>query len=238
MKKNVRRLLIIPARGESKRIKNKNIKKFHGKPIILYSIETALRSKLFSKIHISTESKKIVNTIKEKNLHYDFYRPKNLSGDRIGIFDVIKFVVKKFRDNSIIFNEVWCMTPCSPLIREKDLINASKILKKAPKKIVISVSEYQAPIEWAFKMNTSKNLSPLNIGSFKKRSQDLKKKYFDTGNFVGMKYNLLKSLKKNAKLDLLYKGLIIPKYRSVDIDDKNDWKLAEKYFKNLNLNNF
>ena len=130
------------------------------------------------------------------------------------------------------------MTPCSPLIKEKDLINASKILKKAPKNIVISISEYQAPIEWAFKMNTSKNLLPLNIGSFKKRSQDLKKKYFDTGNFIGMKYNLLKNLKKNTKLDLLYKGLIIPKYRSIDIDNTDDWKLAEKYFKNLNLNNF
>ena len=87
-------------------------------------------------------------------------------------------------------------------------------------------------------MNRGKNLSPLNIGSFKKRSQDIKKKYFDTGNFFGMKYNLLKSLKKNAKLDLLFKALIIPKYRSVDIDDIDDWGLAEKYFKNLNLNNF
>ncbi len=238
MKKNIRRLLIIPARGGSKRIKNKNIKKFHGKPIIFYAIETALKSKLFSKIHISTDSKKIVNTIKEKNLHYDFYRPKNLSGDKIGIFDVIKFVVKKFGDNGIKFNEVWCMTPCSPLIKAKDLINASKILKKAPKNIVISISEYQAPIEWAFKMDVTKSLLPLNIGSFKKRSQDLKKKYFDTGNFIGMKYNLLKNLKKNARLDLLYKGLILPKYRSIDIDDTDDWKSAEKYFKNLNLNNF
>ena len=53
-----KRLLIIPAKGYSKRIKEKNIKKFHGKPIISYTLSTAKKSKLFKKIHVSTESKK------------------------------------------------------------------------------------------------------------------------------------------------------------------------------------
>ena len=55
----IKRLLIIPARSGSKRIKNKNIKNFVGKPIIYYPINTAIKSKLFTKIHVSTDSKKI-----------------------------------------------------------------------------------------------------------------------------------------------------------------------------------
>ena len=67
----MKRLLIIPARLGSKRIKEKNIKKFFGKPIIYYSIELALKSGLFSKIHVSTESKKIKNIVEKFGLKID-----------------------------------------------------------------------------------------------------------------------------------------------------------------------
>ena len=66
--KKLKRLLIIPARGGSKRIKNKNIKKFKKKPIIYYTINSAVKSKLFNKIHVSTESNLIKKLWKEKKL--------------------------------------------------------------------------------------------------------------------------------------------------------------------------
>ena len=70
--KKIKRLAIIPARSGSQRIKNKNIKIFHNKPIISYSIKTALKSKLFKKIHVSTESKKIKKVVKSYGLNIDF----------------------------------------------------------------------------------------------------------------------------------------------------------------------
>ena len=66
-----------------------------------------------------------------------------------------------------ILKEVWSLTPCSPLIKAKDLINASKLLKKnkkkkkKKKKIILPVSEYPAPLEWAFKIKKNKNLIPM-----------------------------------------------------------------------------
>ena len=77
----IKRLAIIPARGGSKRIKNKNLKFFFGKPLIYYSILAAKKSKIFSKIHVSSDSSKILNYVKNLNVQTEFKRPKNLSND-------------------------------------------------------------------------------------------------------------------------------------------------------------
>ena len=93
----MKRLLIIPATLGSKRIKEKNIKKFFGKPIIYYSIQLALKSGLFNKIHVSTESKKIKNIVEKFGLKIDFLRNKKLSTNRVKLIDVFRHVVKKFK---------------------------------------------------------------------------------------------------------------------------------------------
>ena len=90
--KQLKRLLIIPARGGSKRIKDKNIKKFKNKPIIYYTIENAKSSRLFDKIHVSTDSKKISKIVRKKNIKIEFMRPKSLSGGKIPLFEFYKFV--------------------------------------------------------------------------------------------------------------------------------------------------
>jgi CMP-N-acetylneuraminic acid synthetase len=123
-------LLIIPARGGSKRIKSKNTKLLNGKPIIAYTIETAKKSKLFSEIHISTESIKIANLCAKLKFPISFLRKKELSNDKAKLTDVFKFVVKKYKSEKKIFSEIWFMTPCSPLIEPIDLINASKFFNK------------------------------------------------------------------------------------------------------------
>ena len=122
----LKRLLIIPARGGSKRIKNKNIKKFNNKPIIFYSIESAKKSKLFNKIHVSTDSRKISNVVKKKGIEVDFLRPKKISDDKTALHDVYKFVVQKYEKLGFSFNEIWTLMPCAPNINYKDLISASK----------------------------------------------------------------------------------------------------------------
>ena len=115
-----KRLLIIPARGGSKRIKNKNIKNFCGKPIIYYTIDLAKKTKLFHKIHVSTESKEILDCVKKKNILFDFLRTKKISGDKIPIFDVIDFVINKYKNSGFVFDEVWSISACAPLILSKE----------------------------------------------------------------------------------------------------------------------
>ena len=113
-----------------KRIKNKNFKKFNGKPIIFYSIESALKSNIFCEIHVSTDNKKINTILKKYPIDTKFLRPKSLSGDNIGLMKVFKYVVKKYETLGKTFDEIWYLTPCSPLIKSSNLKSASNFLKK------------------------------------------------------------------------------------------------------------
>ena len=74
--KKIKRLAIIPARGDSKRIPKKNIKDFHGKPIILYPLQVLHDSNLFDKIHVSSDDQDIISVVKDYGLKVDFIRPE------------------------------------------------------------------------------------------------------------------------------------------------------------------
>tara|TARA_B100001059_G_C17736505_1_gene529164 strand:- start:515 stop:1198 length:684 start_codon:yes stop_codon:yes gene_type:complete len=220
----IKRLLIIPARSGSKRIKNKNIKLFKKKPIILFPLSEAKKSKLFSKIHISTDSYKIKKIVESNGFKIDFLRPKQLASDTTSTVDVLRYITKKYEQNNYHFDEIWSLAPCSPLIKSSDLIKASQILKKNKKKIVISITKYPTPIEWAF-FKEEQRLIPYKKGFYKKRSQEFKDKYHDTGNFVGIPKFFFK--RKKIDFDLNYVGYELPTSRAVDIDTLEDFKLAE-----------
>jgi CMP-N-acetylneuraminic acid synthetase len=229
MIKKINRLLIIPARANSKRIKNKNIKIFCGHPIIYYSLQTAIKSKLFTKIHVSTDSDKIVKILKKYNFIVDFKRPEKISTNYTQVIDVLRYVVDKYKEKGFEFDEIWSLSACAPLIEVKDLLSSAKLMIGNKNKILLPVTEYSAPIEWAFNFKKNNYLKPIKPGFYKKRSQDLEKKYHDTGAFICIPKKFLS--KKITLLDQHYLGKIIPKSRSVDIDDIEDWKLAESLYK-------
>ena len=85
----MKRILIIPAKSNSRRVKNKNFKFFFGKPIIEYSLQIAKQSKLFDKIHVSTESKRIVKKL-EKKIKIEFLRNNKLTKNNVSVLDVLK----------------------------------------------------------------------------------------------------------------------------------------------------
>jgi len=223
-----RRLAIIPARGGSKRIKKKNIKQFLGKPIISYSIETALKSNLFSKIHVSTDSLEIKKISEKNKINIDFMRPKNLANDNVGLIEVLKFVANKYKNLGYKFDEVWLIMPCSPLINYKDLIKASKIYKKNnSNKILLSISEYNVPIQWSYKLNKNKSLVPNFTKFIDLDSKKIKKSYHDNGSFVIYNFD---NVIKNKIFKNQFIGYEIPKDRSIDIDDELDWNIAEALY--------
>ena len=115
-------LAIIPARAGSKRIKNKNIKNFYGKPIIHYSIENSLDSKIFNEIHISTDSKKIKKIVEGKNIKIDFLRPKNLATDTTPTYKVIDFTLNEYKKKGVLFDTICLLTACCPLISKRELV--------------------------------------------------------------------------------------------------------------------
>ena len=192
----MKRLLVIPARFGSKRIKYKNIKQFSKKPIIHYSIETALKSNLFDEIHVSTNKNNVLKVISKFNLNNKFLRPEYLAGDKTPIFDVLEFVIKKYRTLGKKFDEIWSMSACSPFILVDDLKKASKLLSKNPNKIILPVSKYPVPIEWALEFKKIFKFKGIQKNLFKIRSQDLNPKYHDTGQFICFKSSKFFSLKK------------------------------------------
>ena len=229
MNQNLKRLAVIPAKSTSKRVPNKNIRKFLGKPIIEYTIQNALKSKLFNKIHISTDSKKIKKLVeKNKKIKIDFMRPKYLSHDKISLFKVMNYVKKEYKKKKINFEEIWLLYACSPLTTHLDLIKASKIFNKTNKIFpLISLKEYDAPIEWSLKKKSDGIFKPDNINSLKIDSKNTKKRYYESASFIILKSNKLHNNNSYKK----FYGYKMPKYRSVDIDDFDDWKLAEILFK-------
>ena len=117
-------IAVIPARSGSKRIKNKNIKKIFGKPIISYPISQALKSKIFDKVIVSTESTKIANISKKYGAEIIFKRPKKLSGDNVLIPPVMEHAVKWVEKNVTKIDYACLIFPTAAMIESKDIVKA------------------------------------------------------------------------------------------------------------------
>ena len=226
-----RRIAIIPARGGSKRIPNKNIRDFCGKPMISYILETAHKSNLFDVIHVSTDSKAICDVIEELGFHFDFMRPKELADDFAPIMPVLKFVTETYSSLGQTFDEVWLLMACSPLIEFTDLQQAAKQYKQdSTVKPMLAISEYPAPIEWAFSCTSDGQMTPVQPGMFAIRSQDIEKKYFDAGVFsVFSSSHVLAA--EGAGTDTGFTGYIIQRSKAIDIDEQADWDFAEALYR-------
>ena len=119
MKENI--VAIIPARGGSKRIKGKNIKKFKGDPVISSTIKKLKKSKIFNRIIVSTDSKKIALIFKRCGAEVPFIRPKFLSGNYISSRPVIRHSLKFLIKEGCEFDYVCEVYPANPFLQISDL---------------------------------------------------------------------------------------------------------------------
>ena len=227
----MKRLAVIPARGGSKRIKNKNIKNFCGKPIINYVINSAVKSNLFDKIHVSTESELVKEVVEKNGLYIDFMRPKELSDDFTPLMPVILSVIETYKKNNIKFDEIWILMACAPLIDENDLIGASTIYNSQDinsLKPLIAIAEYPAPIEWSFLKERHNVMRPRFEGKLEVRSQDLPRSYYESGTFLIFPCEFILE-KKNIENE--YIGYPLSRYKAVDIDTEEDWDFAQALYR-------
>ena len=121
-------VVIIPARSGSKRIKNKNIKKFLGVSIIERTLRNLYKMKVFNKIVVSSDSGKILKNISKKFQITQVKRPKKLSSDYAGTQEVIVHAIKKLKYQDIKY--VFCIYPTSIFLKKKHVIEAKKKLNK------------------------------------------------------------------------------------------------------------
>tara|TARA_X000000950_G_scaffold289144_1_gene410177 strand:- start:8343 stop:9044 length:702 start_codon:yes stop_codon:yes gene_type:complete len=226
LKNKIKRLAIIPARLGSTRIKKKNIKLFNGKPMISYPIRELKESKIFKKIFVSTEDNLVKKISQKYGASVDFLRPKNLSKDRIPLNLVLKNVLSEFDKRSEIYDEIWLVYPCNPLLNKFDIVEAKKKFEKTSKVYpMISIKEFEAPIEWAFekKNNIYKSINKKKLYTDSKK---IKKKYFESASFII--YTRKQLLNYQRYHD--YYGYLMKSHKAIDIDTKNDWEHALKLF--------
>ena len=217
---------IIPARKGSKRIKNKNIKKFFGKPIIYYSINTAKKSNLFKEIFVSTDSHIIRKIAKKYKVKCDKLRDKKLASDNAKTFDVLKDFVNNL---DIVPEIICCLYPASPFVQTHHLKKAYNILNKNKNiDLVLPVAEFSNNPLRSLIIN-KRSIKPTNNKYFKFNTNKLKKFYYDTGSFYMMRSDFIKN--SNSFFPSKAFPLKIPKNEFIDINDKEDLKFAIKLFK-------
>lgn len=222
-------IAIIPARSGSKRILNKNIKKFLGYPIIYWSIKQAQKTKIFDQIIVSTDSKKIKKLVESYGCSAPFIRPKKISNDKTGVDEVIKHAILSLKN--IKPNFVCCINATAPLISYKDLIAGLKKIKNSRFDFVFSAGIYDYPIQRSFQFRFKK-LSMTFPKYYNFNSQDLKVTYHDAGQFYwGTTDSWLRKKKIFSKNSSIIE---VPNYKVQDIDTIEDWKYAELKYKILN----
>ena len=230
MKENIKNIAIVPARIGSKRIKNKNIKLFFSKPIIKWTLDILKKSNIFDKIILTSDSNKILKIGKLAGFDILIKRPKELGKDFVSTKAVMKHAIHFLEENFLLKN-VCCVYPCNPFILIKDLKTALRYILTDGTSYVFPITNYSHPIDRALKFNTQNNMIKfINKKSIKKRTQDLKTYYFDTGQFY---FSSKKVWLSKIKPKLI--GLPIPNWRVVDIDTIDDWKRAELIFKSFKI---
>ena len=220
-------ICIIPARSGSKRIKNKNIVKINGLPIIAKTIKIARQSKLFTRIIVSTDSLKIAKIAKKYGAEVPFLRSKKLSDDYTPIIKVMIDTIDKIKSFKEKFH--FCIYPTSILINQKDLKSAFLKIKKTKADFICPIAKFESnPLRSFYIKNEYINYNwPKNQI---KRSQDLKNLYYDTGSFFIYRTGQL--LKMNSKKILPKKSTyIILKKKLIDVNYPEDLVLLKKYVK-------
>ena len=214
-------IALIPARSGSKGIKNKNIKLFCGKPLIQWSIEAALKTPLIDRVIVSTDSQDYASLSVKLGAEVPFIRPAKYALDDSPSIDTILHALDHIPEATNIL----LLQPTSPLRDHKDIESIYAFWKSKPNQSIVSISKSKMHPSWMYELNKD-----LTINSFSKeikafRRQDLPDSYLINGAMYLASREFLLKEKSFISPDTL--GFIMPKEKSIDIDDEKDWIYAE-----------
>jgi len=228
-------IAIIPARGGSKRIPKKNIKLFHGKPLIAYSIETALASGLFEKVVVSTDDAEVAAVAQEYGAEVPFMRPKELSDDFATSGDAVKHAIAFLGDRGESYDYLCTIYATAPLLEARYLCEGLEKLKNSDVCMAFSVTSMPFPIQRTFKITKDGRCEMFWPEYYASRSQDLEEAYQDAGQFY---WRNLHKKPKDIPFGSESIPIVLPRYLVQDIDTLEDWKRAEVMYEALHQDRF
>ncbi|MYL69834.1 CMP-N-acetlyneuraminic acid synthetase [Halobacillus litoralis] len=219
-------LAIIPARSGSKGLVDKNVKLLNGKPLIAYTIEAAINSKVFDEVMVSTDSPKYAETAKKWGADVPFLRDDKFASDTASSWDAVRDVLNQYSKQGKIFDKVTLLQPTSPLRDAEEIIGAFNLMEKKDAETVVSVCEVDhSPL---FTNTLPPSLSLNNFVKndlFQARRQELPKHYRINGAIYIVQVKNLYS--GNSLYNEKSFAYLMSKKKSIDIDDELDFKFAK-----------
>lgn len=224
-------LAVIPARGGSKRIPRKNIKMFHGQPMIAWSVQAAIESGCFDEIWVSTDDEEIAEVAQAYGAKIPFLRPTHLSDDFATTADVMSHAVGEYdKLNHTLPDYICCLYATAPFVTKADLVQGfEKIKNNRNLNYVFSATTYPFPIQRAIKLNVDDTVEMFSPQYFNVRSQDLEEAWHDAGQFY---WGTAEAWLNKAMIFASQSSVVeLPRSRVQDIDTQEDWDRAEWLFK-------
>lgn len=222
---------IITARGGSKRIPRKNIRAFLGRPIISYSIEAAIESRLFEEVMVSTDDEEIASVSMSYGASVPFMRSPENGGDHATTYDVLAEVVEQYGKRGREFDTLCCIYPTAPFVTAEKLRAASAMLDGAD--TVLSVVRFSFPPQRGL-VGKGACLSYWHPECATARSQDLEPVFHDAGQFYFCRISEL--LYSGAVVGARTKGFEVSELEAQDIDNISDWEIAEIKYRRMIAN--
>ena len=227
------KVAIIPARGGSKRIPGKNIKRFAGVPLIEYAISAAEDAKIFDKIIVSTDDIKISEVAKSAGADVPFLRPAELSDDFTPTIPVLKHALEWLFTHGYTVDCFCCIYP-NPFITSENLKDGLSLLKQKNAYSILPVTTYPVPIYFGVKVIDNGTIDYVFPDQSMDRSQDLPEVYYDAGQFCWwackpfMEAEDMEQFRRTKRYPMF-----LPQYIVHDLDTLEDWEIAEKLFRSF-----
>ncbi|MEL6281318.1 MAG: pseudaminic acid cytidylyltransferase [Pseudomonadota bacterium] len=221
-------VVVIPARGGSKRIPRKNLRDFHGRPIIAWSIEAALSSKSIERVVVSTDDAEIASAARRLGAEVPFVREASLSDDHATTIEVIRDAVVRMELH--LQTAVCCLYPTAPMVTAHDIEDGLESLVRSGASFAFPAVDLGVKIERAYRVRGDR-LIPVNPEMMPLRSQDLEAAYFDAGQF----YWARAAQWLDESMQIWDQATLVPIQREKvqDIDTEEDWLRAERQFAQL-----
>jgi pseudaminic acid cytidylyltransferase len=226
-------IAIIPARGGSKRIPNKNIESFAGQPIISYSIKAAQDCDLFDKIIVSTDSKEIAEVAKTWGAEVPFIRPPELADDFTATVPVLLHALSWLSEHGFATDYFCCIYATAPFVQPEFIRRGFDLLKKKKATTTFSVTTFPYPIFRALKIGEDGCIEMFWPEHENSKSNDLPETYHDAGQFYWGNTKRFLTVKKLFSSNSV--PVILPRYLVQDIDTPEDWETAEKMYSVLQM---